>query len=138
VNAVEPERSVSLTKVDVRCAIGKKLFGKEQFDMMQEHAIYISTCRGPVTDEQALIDALNSGSIYGAGLDVLDPDPSPDSPLLDMENVIVLPHVRSFRRYSLQAELIDRAFAPPLHPYVCDRLCVVSILSCWWNRRWHQ
>ena len=63
--------------------------------MMQEHAIYISTCRGPVTDEQALIDALNSGSIYGAGLDVLDPDPSPDSPLLDMENVIVLPHASS-------------------------------------------
>lgn len=68
--------------------------------MMQEHAIYISTCRGPVTDEKALIDALNSGSIYGAGLDVLDPDPSPDSPLLDMENVIVLPHV-SFRANSL-------------------------------------
>jgi hypothetical protein len=48
-----------------------------------------------VTDEQALIDALNEGSIYGAGLDVLDPDPSPNSPLLDMENVIVLPHVRN-------------------------------------------
>ena len=90
-------QSVSLKKCCVAVIVGKKLFGKEQFDMMQEHAIYISTCRGPVTDEQALIDALNSGSIFGAGLDVLDPDPSPDSPLLDMENVIVLPHVSSFR-----------------------------------------
>ena len=55
---------------------GKKLFGKEQFEMMKGSAIYISTCRGPVTDEQDLIDALKSGSIYGAGLDVLDPDPA--------------------------------------------------------------
>ena len=56
-------------------------------------AIYISTCRGPVTDDDALIDALNSGSIYGAGLDVITPDPNTDSPLLDMDNVIVLPHM---------------------------------------------
>lgn len=72
---------------------GKKLFGKEQFDLMKDSAIYISTCRGPVTDEQDLIDALKSGNIYGAGLDVLDPDPSTDSELLDMDNVTVLPHM---------------------------------------------
>ena len=45
---------------------GDKLMGKAQFDLMKEDAIYISTCRGPVTDENALIDALQSGSIYGA------------------------------------------------------------------------
>ena len=54
---------------------------------MKEDAIYISTCRGPVTDEDALIDALQSGSIYGAGLDVTDPEPAdPNNPLLNMEN----------------------------------------------------
>eukprot|EP01052_Picozoa_sp_SAG31_P037129 SAG31_NODE_4745_length_2985_cov_2.095634_3_plen_311_part_00 len=55
---------------------GKKLFGKEQFDLMKETAIFISTCRGPVTNQAALIEALESGSIYGAGLDVTDPDPA--------------------------------------------------------------
>ena len=49
---------------------------------------------GPVTDEQALIDALNDGSIFGAGLDVLDPEPAdPSNPLLDMANIVVLPHI---------------------------------------------
>ena len=75
---------------------GEKLMGPDQFDLMKEDAIYISTCRGPVTDEDALIDALQSGSIYGAGLDVTDPEPAdPNNPLLNMENVVVLPHIAS-------------------------------------------
>ena len=65
-----------------------------QFAMMKASAIYISTCRGPVTDEAALIDALESGSIFGAGLDVLSTEPpSDDNPLLRMNHVVVTPHV---------------------------------------------
>ena len=104
---------------------GHKLMGKRQFAQMKPSAIYISTCRGPVTDHVALVEALKTGEIFGAGLDVLDPDPNTgtdacdylcsclrprwnerglpvlyfllvvcaDSPLLDMENVTVLPHM---------------------------------------------
>jgi phosphoglycerate dehydrogenase-like enzyme len=72
---------------------GRKLMGQPEFALMKPSAIYISTCRGPVTDHDALVDALRSGRIFGAGLDVLDPDPNTESPLLDMEQVTVLPHM---------------------------------------------
>ena len=53
----------------------------------------INTARGPIIDEKALIEALESGSIAGAGLDVFEEEPTPtDNPLLKRENVIVAPH----------------------------------------------
>jgi D-3-phosphoglycerate dehydrogenase len=63
---------------------------------MQPTAIVVNTARGPIIDEKALIEALRSGTIAGAGLDVLEQEPpSPDNPLLHMENVVVTPHVAS-------------------------------------------
>lgn len=63
---------------------------------MKRTAVLVNTARGPIIDEQALVDALRDGAIAGAGLDVLEQEPpSPDSPLLQMENVIVTPHVAS-------------------------------------------
>ena len=60
---------------------------------MKRSAILINACRGPVVDEDDLIDALRSGEIAGAGLDVLIEEPTPpDNPLLSMDNVIVTPH----------------------------------------------
>ena len=61
---------------------------------MKSSAYLINTSRGPVVDEQALIDALLSGAIAGAGIDVFEQEPlSLDNPLLRMENVICTPHV---------------------------------------------
>jgi glyoxylate reductase len=72
------------------------LFNKEAFNKMKKSAIFINTSRGPVHNEEDLIEALNSGTIWGAGLDVTNPEPMHASnPLLSMPNVAVLPHIGS-------------------------------------------
>jgi D-2-hydroxyacid dehydrogenase (NADP+) len=71
-----------------------RLFGREVFAAMQPGAFFYNIGRGRSVDEAALIDALRSGHLGGAGLDVLDPEPpSPNNPLWDMGNVIITPHV---------------------------------------------
>ena len=71
-------------------------FNKDTFKRMKNSAIFINTARGKVHHEQDLIDALQQGEIWGAGLDVTDPEPmSPTNPLLQMSNVCVLPHIGS-------------------------------------------
>jgi D-3-phosphoglycerate dehydrogenase len=72
------------------------LLTEHHFRQMKPEALFISTGRGPTVDEQALIRALEEGWIAGAGLDVLEQEPpSPDNPLLKMDNVILTPHVAS-------------------------------------------
>lgn len=72
------------------------LFNREVFSKMKPSSIFINTSRGGVHNEADLIEALNEGSIWGAGLDVTNPEPmKPDNPLLDMPNVAVLPHIGS-------------------------------------------
>jgi phosphoglycerate dehydrogenase-like enzyme len=69
------------------------LFGKPEFDAMKSTAFIYNIGRGPIIDSDALIAALRSGSIAGAGLDVTDPEPLPaDSPLWDMGNVMITAH----------------------------------------------
>jgi D-3-phosphoglycerate dehydrogenase len=61
--------------------------------LMLPTAVLINTARGPIVDEQALIDALQLGKIGGAALDVFEVEPLPlDSPLLKMDNVMLAPH----------------------------------------------
>lgn len=81
----------------------EKIISHEQFNKMKKEAFIINTARGPVIDEQALIEALQEGKIAGAGLDVLEIEPiDPNNPLLKMDNVILNPH-SAF--YSVEAEL---------------------------------
>jgi D-3-phosphoglycerate dehydrogenase len=73
-----------------------RLLREEHFRQMKKTALYISTGRGPTTDEAALIKALDEGWIAGAGLDVLEQEPPGDNnPLLKMDNVILTAHVAS-------------------------------------------
>ncbi|MBH55498.1 MAG: 3-phosphoglycerate dehydrogenase [Opitutaceae bacterium] len=69
------------------------LIGKDQFDMMKPNTIFLNGARGPVVDTDALIQALNSGHLMGAGIDVFDEEPTPpDHPLFSCEHAILTPH----------------------------------------------
>ena len=70
------------------------MMSDREFDVMKETAFLINLCRGPVVDEAALYRALTEGKIAGAGLDVLEVEPTPaDNPLFDLDNVIITPHM---------------------------------------------
>jgi len=70
------------------------MINAKRLSKMKKNAIIINTSRGPVADEKALAEALNSEAIAGAGLDVLETEPMvPDSPLYKAKNCIITPHV---------------------------------------------
>ncbi len=72
------------------------IFDMNAFRKMKSSAIFINTARGLMHDENDLATALQKGIIWGAGLDVTNPEPmESDNPLLEMENVAVLPHIGS-------------------------------------------
>ncbi|MBP2632678.1 MAG: Glyoxylate reductase [Firmicutes bacterium] len=72
------------------------LFGREQFKKMKSTAYFINVSRGPVVDTDALLDALRTGEIAYAALDVTDPEPLlGDHPLLTLPNILITPHIGS-------------------------------------------
>jgi len=72
------------------------MMSTDQFKLMKKSAILINTTRGPVVDQDALYEALKSGEIAGAALDVTVPEPIPaDHPLLTLDNCLIMPHVAS-------------------------------------------
>jgi glyoxylate reductase len=74
----------------------KGIFNKAAFEKMKPTSIFINTSRGGAHNEEDLIEALSKNKIWGAGLDVTNPEPmQKDNPLLQMENVAVLPHIGS-------------------------------------------
>jgi D-3-phosphoglycerate dehydrogenase len=78
------------------------LFNKAAFAKMKKGAVIINTARGPLIDEAALIEALDSGHLAGAGLDVITTEPMPkDSPLIGRDNLILTPHTGFYSEESL-------------------------------------
>ncbi len=89
------ESDVLSIHVDMRPG-NRHLVGGEQLAMMKRGAVLLNTSRGEVLDAVALADAIRSGHLSGAALDVFDPEPPPaDFPLLGFENVILTPHMAS-------------------------------------------
>jgi glyoxylate reductase len=71
------------------------LISAEKLSLMKKTAFLINASRGPVVDEKALVEALRSGSIAGAGLDVFEKEPKVSPELLQMDNVLLVPHIGS-------------------------------------------
>lgn len=95
----------------------RHMISRTELDLMKPEALLINTARGPVIDERALIEALRSGTIGGACLDVFETEPLPvDSPLRKLDNVILSPHTAGMpdglkfhkKRYEFFVENIKR------------------------------
>ena len=86
-----------------------KLLDAAALALMKPSAVIVNTSRGPVIDEDALVDALRGGRLAAAGLDVFAVEPIPaDNPLLGLDNVVLTPHVSwytvdTMRRYLAEA-----------------------------------
>jgi phosphoglycerate dehydrogenase-like enzyme len=82
--------------VTVACPLNDETYhmlGAEAFSLMKPTACFVNVARGPIHDEASLVEALRSGQIAAAALDVTEQEPiSPESPLLGMENTIITPH----------------------------------------------
>lgn len=84
--------------VSLHCPLNdetKHLINADRLKQMREDAFLVNTTRGPVVDEQALVDALRKGEIKGAGLDVFEEEPKINPGLLDLENAVLIPHLGS-------------------------------------------
>ncbi len=73
----------------------RHLIGRTELAMMKPTAFLINASRGPVVDEQALLEALQNNLMAGAGLDVYEKEPTLTAGLTDLENVVLLPHIGS-------------------------------------------
>jgi D-3-phosphoglycerate dehydrogenase len=97
------EQFLSRTDIlSLHCPLNEQtrgLIGRKEFAMLKPGVLVINTARGPVIDESALIDALTSGHLGGAGLDTFESEPiKADNPLLNMRQVILTPHVAGVTR----------------------------------------
>eukprot|EP00163_Fabomonas_tropica_P000230 TRINITY_DN10147_c0_g1_i1.p1 TRINITY_DN10147_c0_g1~~TRINITY_DN10147_c0_g1_i1.p1 ORF type:complete len:144 (-),score=28.79 TRINITY_DN10147_c0_g1_i1:275-706(-) len=94
--AVGPVLNSSLSlslSLSFRPPATRHLIGAPQLEMMKPGSYLINTARGPVVDEQALVQSLSSGHLGGAGLDVFEFEPSVQQELLTMPSVSLTPHI---------------------------------------------
>lgn len=80
----------------------RHMFDADAFARMKDSAIVVNTARGPIVDEDALNDALRDGEIAGAGLDVMADEPVHESPLFELDSVVLTPHVAWYSESSLE------------------------------------
>jgi glyoxylate reductase len=104
------ERDMGVTRVDFQTLLSESdfvslhvpggdatrhLISTKEFELMKPTAVLVNASRGPVVDEQALVDALKNHRIFGAGLDVYEKEPAVHPGLLAAHNVVLAPHIAS-------------------------------------------
>jgi len=72
--------------------------GAAELSAMKRSAVLINAARGPLVDEKALVEALKNGTIWGAGLDVFEDEPTLAPGLAELDNVVIVPHIASATR----------------------------------------
>jgi glyoxylate reductase len=127
-----PESDFLTLHVDLRPET-RGLINAERLAWMKPTAILVNTSRGPVVDSMALAEALKSGGIAAAALDVTDPEPIPvDHPLVGLDNCLIVPHIASASRATrgkmaemaaanLLAGIRGQRLPTPVNPEVYDR-----------------
>ncbi|XP_019346174.1 probable 2-ketogluconate reductase isoform X2 [Alligator mississippiensis] len=92
-----------------------KLIGKRELELMKPTATLINICRGPVIDQDALVEALQNKVIKAAALDVTYPEPLPrDHPLLKLKNIIITPHIGTatkHARWLMMKSMVENIFS---------------------------
>jgi glyoxylate reductase len=83
------------------------IIGKPEFDKMKDGVVIVNTARGALIDEAALVDALKSGKVWTAGLDVFEEEPKIHPGLLEAENAVLLPHIGT-ATFETQVSILDR------------------------------
>jgi len=86
------------------------LLSEREFGLMKEGAYIVNTARGGIVDHDALVEALRSGKVAGAALDVFDEEPlDPGDPLASMDNVILTPHISASSREAMERMAVQVA-----------------------------
>lgn len=86
------DRADAITVHTPLTAETKHMFSTPEFERMKERAVLVNTARGPIVDEAALVEAVERGEIWGAGLDVFEEEPLTDSPALSCDRIVCSPH----------------------------------------------
>ncbi|MEK4564148.1 D-2-hydroxyacid dehydrogenase [Alkalihalobacillus sp. FSL R5-0424] len=106
-----------------------QLFDKDAFHAMKETAFFINIGRGEIVKESDLVDALTSGQIAGAGLDVFEKEPlEEDSPLWEMDEVIITPHTAGATEH-YQERVIQDIFIPNLKNYIEGKKPTINVVD---------
>ncbi|MDD9956429.1 MAG: hydroxyacid dehydrogenase [Anaerolineaceae bacterium] len=105
----------------------RHVMNAERFSQMKDDAIFINVSRGGHVDEPALMVALDSGRLFGVGLDVCDPEPPmPDNPLLTHERVILTPHIAgstpraNYKMLDMAMAQVRQVFAGERPPFLLN------------------
>jgi D-2-hydroxyacid dehydrogenase (NADP+) len=107
--------------------VSEGMIGAEQFRMMKKSAYFLNVSRGKIVKTAALLDALKSGRIAGAGLDVVDPEPLPsDNELWTLPNVIITSHISARSPYNLMR--LYEVFVENVYRYV-NELPMLNIVN---------
>jgi len=119
--------------VSLNCPLTEEtrhMIGSRELELMKEDAVLVNTARGPVVDEKALFKALREGSILGAGLDVYEEEPKVHPPLMELDNVVLLPHIGSstVTTRTRMAEMASEGVLKALGGEVPDNLVNVDVL----------